>query len=248
MLKSTLAIEAHARNNEAMRCASLSVVAVIAMIAVGNVRPVAAQQAQDRAQNPWSRCCGMSHWPMGHGMMDDGMMDDGMMGSMPRHHQAMMSGIPAPYNSLKNPLPRSRETINRGVAVYGQRPKLHFLPRSNWRREWRRWSQSIPAARQSRLAFPYADGAVGPIYVLDDRRGRRPVRQRHARIQGRVAQGRYLGSHRLHTGAAATENKITASAAPIITERRWSTHPMKKWQGGLLGRLSKTNTERLNLV
>jgi mono/diheme cytochrome c family protein len=48
------------------------------------------------------------------------MMDDGMMGSMPRHHQAMMSGIPAPYNSLKNPLPRSRETINRGVAVYGQ--------------------------------------------------------------------------------------------------------------------------------
>ena len=41
-----------------------------------------------------------------------------MMGSMPRHHVAMMSGIPAPYDSLSNPLPPIRETVERGAAVY----------------------------------------------------------------------------------------------------------------------------------
>jgi mono/diheme cytochrome c family protein len=58
----------------------------------------------------WNQCCGMSPWPMGHGMM----------GSMPRHHQAMMSGVPAPYYSLRNPLPRTRKTVERGPAVYDQ--------------------------------------------------------------------------------------------------------------------------------
>ena len=33
---------------------------------------------------------------------------------------AMMSGVPAPYNSLSNPLPRTRETVERGAAVYEQ--------------------------------------------------------------------------------------------------------------------------------
>jgi mono/diheme cytochrome c family protein len=122
---STLAMGILARKDEAMRRALLSAVVVAAMIAVGSFGSAAAQQAQHRTQNPWSRCCGMSHWPMGHGMMDDGMMDDGMMGegmmgSMPRHHQAMMSGVPAPYNSLRNPLPRTRATVDRGAAVYDQ--------------------------------------------------------------------------------------------------------------------------------
>ena len=46
------------------------------------------------------------------------MMVHGMMSSMPRHHFAMMSGVPAPYRSLTNPLPRTRETVERGAAVY----------------------------------------------------------------------------------------------------------------------------------
>jgi mono/diheme cytochrome c family protein len=49
-----------------------------------------------------------------------GMVGQGMTGSMPRHHAAMMSGIPAPYNSLSNPLPRTRETVQRDAAVYEQ--------------------------------------------------------------------------------------------------------------------------------
>jgi len=50
-------------------------------------------------------------------MMGQGMMGSGY-GSMLRQHFAMMSGIPAPYNSLSNPLPRTRETVRRGAAIY----------------------------------------------------------------------------------------------------------------------------------
>ena len=72
-----------------------------------------AQQAPNSAQKPWGGCCGVDPWPMG-----PGMMGPGMMGSMPRHHQAMMSGIPALYTSLSNPLPKTKETVQRGAAIY----------------------------------------------------------------------------------------------------------------------------------
>lgn len=88
---------------------------VASMTGAGMFRLAAAQQTHNPDQKSWDRCCGMRPWAMGHGMMDHGMM-----GSMPRHHQAMMSGIPAPYNSLNNPLPRTRETVGRGAAVYDQ--------------------------------------------------------------------------------------------------------------------------------
>lgn len=38
--------------------------------------------------------------------------------SMPRHRQAMMSGVPAPYDGLANPLPRTHETLDPGATVY----------------------------------------------------------------------------------------------------------------------------------
>ena len=37
-----------------------------------------------------------------------GMMGHGMMMSSARHRQAMMGGIPAPYASMRNPLPVTR--------------------------------------------------------------------------------------------------------------------------------------------
>ena len=99
---------------------ALGVLAVtVAMTGAGIFGSAWAQQTQNPTQNPWSWCCGMSHWPM-MGQGGQGMMGQGMMGSMPRHHQAMMSGVPAPYNSLRNPLPRTRETVDRGAAVYNQ--------------------------------------------------------------------------------------------------------------------------------
>ena len=58
----------------------------------------------------------------GQGMMGDkGMMGgQGMMGggTMARRRQAMRSGIPAPYASMTDPLPRSPETLARGATVY----------------------------------------------------------------------------------------------------------------------------------
>lgn len=59
--------------------------------------------------------------PGGPGMMGQGMMGHGMMmGSMARHHQYMMGGVPARYRSARNPLPYDEQTIRRGAAVYAQ--------------------------------------------------------------------------------------------------------------------------------
>lgn len=111
---SYLAFES-AGGNGAMRPIMIFALVVASMTVAGLFGLAAAQQTQNPSQNPWSRCCGMRPWSMGHGMMGHGMM-----GSMPRHHQAMMSGIPMPYSSFSNPLPRTRETVDRGAAVYDQ--------------------------------------------------------------------------------------------------------------------------------
>ena len=74
--------------------------------------PAVAQQTPAPGQNTWNGCCGVKRWPIGSGMPGP------RMGSMPRHHFAMMSGIPSPYDSYKNPLPQSRETVDKGGAIY----------------------------------------------------------------------------------------------------------------------------------
>jgi mono/diheme cytochrome c family protein len=102
-------------------------------VAIGGVVASAlAQQPQNSAQPPWSQCCGTHPWPWpngmmgrgmmggGGGMMGRGMMGGGMMGSIPRQRYAMMQGIPAAYRSVSNPLPRTRETVDRGGVVYEQ--------------------------------------------------------------------------------------------------------------------------------
>jgi len=52
----------------------------------------------------------MDGWPMGHRWHGPG--------PMPRHHVAMMWGIPEPYTSMTNPLPRTPATLKKGEAVY----------------------------------------------------------------------------------------------------------------------------------
>jgi mono/diheme cytochrome c family protein len=37
---------------------------------------------------------------------------------MARNHAAMMGGVPAPYTTLSNPLPRTQATVERGGKVY----------------------------------------------------------------------------------------------------------------------------------
>ena len=60
------------------------------------------------AQVPWGPCCEMDQWPM----------EPGMRGSVPRHHFALRSGFPGAYRRASNPLPRTRETVERGAKVY----------------------------------------------------------------------------------------------------------------------------------
>ncbi len=83
---------------------------LVAMLVVSDV---AANAIAQPAQTPWWSCCGGPHWPMGHGMWPRNS-------AMPRHHLAMMWGVPAPYNTLNNPLPRTAATINQGAQVYAQ--------------------------------------------------------------------------------------------------------------------------------
>ena len=71
---------------------------------------VLAQPAQSPGR--WGGCCGWGRWPMGHGWSGPG--------PMPRHHMAMMWGIPESYRSMTNPLPVSPETVNKGAKVYAE--------------------------------------------------------------------------------------------------------------------------------
>lgn len=93
----------------------LAVVGVGAILVIGGMSTPAIGQ---QSPLPWNHCCGTTPWPTGPGMMGGGMMGPGMMGSMPRHHAAMMSGVPAPYSALSNPLPRAKATVDRGAKVY----------------------------------------------------------------------------------------------------------------------------------
>jgi mono/diheme cytochrome c family protein len=80
---------------------------------------VATADAQPQPQAPqgWRGCCGVTPWPQGPGMMGGGMMG----GSMARNHAAMMGGVPAAYANLRNPLPKTPATIERGAKVYADR-------------------------------------------------------------------------------------------------------------------------------
>lgn len=96
--------------------------AVLLLIFSGSVVSVTAQAQQSPATPSWDQL-GIMPWPMG-GMRGSGMMGNGMMGttggSMARHHFAMMNGVPAAYRSLSNPLPRTRDTVDHGGAVYAK--------------------------------------------------------------------------------------------------------------------------------
>jgi mono/diheme cytochrome c family protein len=109
------------RNNEVSMAGVRELLLAAAIVSVSLSTKAHAQQAQPLDSNPWSQCCGMEQWPMGPDTMGRGMMGrgmGGMAGSMPRHSEAMMSGVPAPYDGLINPLPRTRETLDRGATVY----------------------------------------------------------------------------------------------------------------------------------
>jgi mono/diheme cytochrome c family protein len=95
----------------------IALVVAILVVVIGGTSGVVAQQQS--APVPWSGCCGMGQWPMmGPGMMGHGMMGWGMMRQ--QDGRPMMAQIPAPYDSMTNPLPKTHETVERGAMVYQQ--------------------------------------------------------------------------------------------------------------------------------
>lgn len=82
-------------------------------------QPEQAQQTQQTQQTQTQQAkSGMGRWQGGH-MGQMGPMWNGP-GPMPRHHVAMMWGIPEPYASMSNPLPRTEATLTRGASVYAE--------------------------------------------------------------------------------------------------------------------------------
>lgn len=84
----------------------LKISAVVAPLLI-LAAPAVAQSA-----GQWGGCCGMNTWHMGPGWSGPG--------PMPRHHMAMMWGIPEPYTSVSNPLPVSQATVEKGATVYSE--------------------------------------------------------------------------------------------------------------------------------
>lgn len=117
-----------------MKSITMTAMCVAALTVTTLYTSAVAQQPQSPAQRAWNGCCGVTRWPIGPemvfpplegpgttgpGMMGPGMMRGGM-GFMARRHQATMFGIPAPYTAMANPLPVSRETVDKGSKVYAQ--------------------------------------------------------------------------------------------------------------------------------
>lgn len=49
-----------------------------------------------------------------------GKTGPGTIANLARHHQVMMYGVPTPYNSLSDPLPRTHAKFSRGATVFEQ--------------------------------------------------------------------------------------------------------------------------------
>ena len=68
----------------------------------------------------WSECCGAMPWPATRQWPAAMSAPDPATFARYRPRQALvrMSGVPAPYDGLRNPLPRTPETVARGQAAY----------------------------------------------------------------------------------------------------------------------------------
>jgi mono/diheme cytochrome c family protein len=92
--------------------ACLALIAAAGLIATsGGARP------QRDAHSPWSGCCGVKPWSQGRG---DRIGQSVTGSSMLRNQAAILEGVPDAYADLRNPLPRTRATIERGAGVYAR--------------------------------------------------------------------------------------------------------------------------------
>ena len=65
----------------------------------------------------WSGCCGVKPWGQ-RGGAASGQPVTGS--SLLRNQAILLEGIPEPYAALRNPLPKTKATIERGAGVYAR--------------------------------------------------------------------------------------------------------------------------------
>lgn len=106
----------------------------------------------------------------GYGRGMRGGYGGGMGGSMLRHRQAMMNGIPSDYAKARNPLPATRDVIAAGASLYrancaschgetgiGDGPAAAGMspPPANLR-----WTMQRPIANDGYLMWAISDGGA----------------------------------------------------------------------------------------
>lgn len=91
-----------------------------------SAQPKSAATPPTHGPEAWSGCCGLAPWPQAGPMTNrrayGGLLFGGYSsligGSLARHNQALKQGVPAPFASMRNPLPATPENARRGQAVY----------------------------------------------------------------------------------------------------------------------------------
>jgi mono/diheme cytochrome c family protein len=100
----------------------------LSLIVAAPLLASAASGAQPRTESAeaWLGCCGLTPWPQAGPMIVKPRSTTGIMGgfgyivggSPLRHHLGVTGQIPAPYATLKNPLPPTPQNAQLGAAVY----------------------------------------------------------------------------------------------------------------------------------
>jgi hypothetical protein len=190
---------------------TLAVILIVGMRALAVAQPM-------MGQSPWNQWNGMGPWHMGPGIM---------MGAAPRHQLAMMSGIPEPYRSMSNPLPRSADTVEFGALVYHQNCASCHGATGRGDGPAVRELSPRPAnlAWLSRMPMVEWD----PFMYRTIAEGRRA----YAALQGRYGQGRHLVGHRLYPSAAtASDETEIVSARRDSCRRAVQGEPSLSTKGG----------------
>jgi mono/diheme cytochrome c family protein len=109
-----------------------SLAGVLARAFAAALLAASAADAQPPARGPqaWAGCCGLAPWPRerpaprtsrsGSSPLFRGYANI-VAGSALRHRLALNGAIPAPYATMRNPLPATPENARRGAAIYEAR-------------------------------------------------------------------------------------------------------------------------------
>ncbi len=124
-----------------------SAVAIVILVLGSGGPPPAFSQGPGGGGSMMDRGMGQN---MGPGMMGRGM------GSMIRHRQVMMNGLPAPYRNHKNPLAGDQGNIRKGGLLYAEQCAVCHGPKGLGDGEGAKDLEMRPANIAATLRMPIA--------------------------------------------------------------------------------------------